>query len=129
MYNNVCTLGASMCSEWDKQKNRSNQEKHDLSLPKHKGNAMAKASTKQKAELKRLEKLPDKAIDLSDIPERLDWSEAQIGRFYRPVKQSVTMRLDADVIEWFKANSDKYQSRINQVLRQFVAEQRKHGEG
>jgi uncharacterized protein (DUF4415 family) len=86
---------------------------------------MKKLSAKQKKEIGRLEGLPEEDIDFSDIPEQLDWSQAQMGRFYRPVKQSVTMRLDADVLEWFKANSDKYQSRINQVLRQFVAEQRK----
>jgi hypothetical protein len=32
--------------------------------------------------------LSDEAIDLSDIPERLDWAQAQVGRFYRPIKQA-----------------------------------------
>jgi hypothetical protein len=43
--------------------------------------------------------LPDEAIDLSDIPERLDWAQAQVGRFYRPIKQGVTRRVDADLLE------------------------------
>ena len=64
-------------------------------------------------------------IDLSDQPEILDWSNAERGKFYRPVKQSVTMRVDADVLEWFKSNNAKYQSRINQVLREFVQQERK----
>ena len=58
-------------------------------------------------QLEHLAALPDEAIDLSDIPERLDWAQAQVGRFYRPIKQSVTMRLDADVLEWSKENSGK----------------------
>jgi uncharacterized protein (DUF4415 family) len=77
-----------------------------------------------KKQLEHLAALPDEAIDLSDIPETLDWAQAQVGRFYRPIKQSVTMRLDADVLEWFKANSGKYQSRMNQVLREFMLSQR-----
>jgi uncharacterized protein (DUF4415 family) len=87
---------------------------------------MKKLSGKQLKMIKNLADLPDSAIDTSDLPEHLDWREAKIGQFYRPVKQSVTMRLDADVIAFFKANSQKYQSRINQVLRDFILEQRKH---
>ena len=75
--------------------------------------------------LERLAALPDSDIDLSDQPEILDWSNAERGKFYRPVKQSVTMRVDADVLEWFKSNNAKYQSRINQVLREFVQQERK----
>ena len=75
--------------------------------------------------LERLAALPDSDIDLSDQPEILDWSNAERGKFYRPVKQSVTMRVDADVLEWFKSNNAKYQSRINEVLREFVQQERK----
>ncbi|NJK44076.1 MAG: BrnA antitoxin family protein [Pleurocapsa sp. SU_196_0] len=81
--------------------------------------------TSEQQALERLANLPDADIDLSDLPEQLDWNDAERGKFYRPVKQSVTMRVDADVLAWFKANSEKYQSRINEVLREFVQEQRK----
>ena len=57
----------------------------------------------QLAELKSLAALPDNAIDPSDAPELLDWSGAKRGAFYRPVKQQLTLRLDADVVSWFKA--------------------------
>jgi uncharacterized protein (DUF4415 family) len=90
-----------------------------------KGDDKKKLSNKQKLALENPVKLPDSEIDLSDPPERLDWSDAERGKFYRPVKQSVTMRVDADVLEWFKSNSEKYQSRINQVLREFVQQERK----
>ena len=50
------------------------------------------------AESARLAALPDDSIDLSDMPEVLDWPNAERGKFYRPVKQQVTLRLDADVL-------------------------------
>ncbi len=53
----------------------------------------------------------------SDIPEITDWSHAVVGKFYRPVKQPVTIRLGADVIAWFKATGPGYQTRINALLR------------
>ena len=63
----------------------------------------SKALTKnQKAELKALAALPDDQIDTSDIPEVLDWADAKRGLFYRPVKQQLTLRLDVDVVTWFK---------------------------
>ena len=64
--------------------------------------------------------LPDRAINVADIPERRDWSGAERGRFYRPVKRVVTMRLDADVVAWFKARVLKYQTAVNRVLRDYM---------
>jgi len=77
----------------------------------------------QLAELKSLTALPDDAIDTSDAPEVLDWSGAKRGLFYRPVKQQLTLRLDADVVAWFKAHTtsaEGYQTRINRALREYV---------
>ena len=75
----------------------------------------------QQAEIQALAALPDEQIDTSDIPELLDWSGATRGLLYRPVKQQITLRLDADVVAWFKANvpgGRGYQTEINRVLRQ-----------
>ena len=47
--------------------------------------------------------MPVKDIDTSDIPEIADWSGAVFGKFYRPAKQQVTLRIDADVLAWFKS--------------------------
>src|SRR5664279_531237 len=57
-----------------------------------------------KRELAALATLPDKQIDTSDIPELPPnaWKDAVRGRFYRPVKQAVSLRLDADVVAWLK---------------------------
>jgi uncharacterized protein (DUF4415 family) len=77
----------------------------------------------QLAELKSLESVPDEAIDTSDAPELPDWSGARRGLFYRPIKQQLTLRLDADVVAWFKRHttaSEGYQTRINRALREYV---------
>lgn len=74
----------------------------------------------QKRDLKALAAMTDKDINLSDIPEQLDWSGAKRGVFYRPIKQQLTLRLDADVVDWFKRQGEGYQTRINAVLRKHV---------
>lgn len=82
----------------------------------------------QLAELKALAALPDREIDTSDAPELLDWSGAKRGLFYRPVKQQLTLRLDADVVAWFKrhrTSNEGYQTRINRALREYVQGQSK----
>jgi uncharacterized protein (DUF4415 family) len=78
---------------------------------------------KQRAELKSLAALPDDVIDTSDAPELVDWSGAKRGLFYRPVKQQLTLRLDADVVAWFKhhtTSNEGYQTRMNRALREYV---------
>jgi uncharacterized protein (DUF4415 family) len=78
---------------------------------------MKKVSKKQAKELAALAALPDEKIDLTDLPEVLDWSEAVVGKYYRPIKKSLTIRLDADVLAWLKAQGRGYQTRINKMLR------------
>ena len=74
-------------------------------------------------QIKALEALPDDQIDTTDAPEILDWSHARRGLFYKPVKRQITLRLDADIIAWFKANAHEghgYQTDINGALREHV---------
>lgn len=78
---------------------------------------------RQKAELAALAKLPDEAVDTGDIPEIADWRGAEIGKFYRPRKQIVTIRLDADILAWFKARGAKYQTAVNRALRDHVLQE------
>jgi uncharacterized protein (DUF4415 family) len=59
----------------------------------------------------------DADIDLTEMPEVLDWSGAEIGKFYRPSKQPVTMRLDTDIVGWLKSYGRGYQTRVNILLR------------
>ena len=78
---------------------------------------MNKVSRKQAKDLKALAALPDKKIDLSDLPEVQDWRGAIVGKFYRPIKKPVTIRIDADVLAWLKSQGPGYQTRINELLR------------
>ncbi len=78
---------------------------------------MPKVSRKLAKELAELAALPDEKIDFSDIPEVRDWSGWVRGKFYRPIKKSVTVRLDADVLAWLQAPGRGYQTRINKLLR------------
>lgn len=73
----------------------------------------------RRKELARLDALPADQIDTSDIPELTDeqWASAVRGRFYRPIKQQITARLDADVLAWLKAGGQGYQTRMNAILR------------
>ena len=87
------------------------------------------ASRKQRKELAALAALPDATIDLSDIPEIHNWRRAVVGRFYRPKKESLTIRLDADVLAWLRAEGPGYQTRVNMILRAAMEKQlaRDHG--
>ena len=77
------------------------------------------------AELAVIEAIAEEDIDLSDGPEITDWSGAVRGKFYRPEKQAVTIRLDADVVAWFKGSEPKYQTAVNRVLRDYMLSHRK----
>lgn len=85
---------------------------------------MSKADKKRIKELERLIEQQDHEVDTSDIPEIKDWSDATRGRFYRPVKRQVTLRLDADLLAWFRAQGSKYQTRMNAVLREYMERHR-----
>ena len=83
----------------------------------------SRLTREQQAELRSLAVLSDNAIDRSDAPELPNWSGAKRGLFYRPVKQQLTLRVDADVVAWFKnhtTTNEGYQTRINRALREYV---------
>ncbi|NQD56623.1 BrnA antitoxin family protein [Pseudomonas sp. CM25] len=77
-----------------------------------------------KTDWSRLARQDDQAIDTSDIPELNDdfFREAELRV---PAKQTVTIRLDTDVLAWFKDQGGGYQTRINQLLRQYMQAQQK----
>lgn len=82
-------------------------------------------SAEEKAALDAVRGRTDKEIDLTDpdAPEVRDWSGAVRGALFRPVKQPVTIRLDADVVAWFKRGGEGYQTRINEILREHMERQ------
>ena len=67
---------------------------------------------------------PDSEIDFSDIPPLPEsfWNNAVRNPFYRPVKQQLTVRLDADILAWLRRQGRGYQTRLNQVLRKAMIE-------
>lgn len=73
----------------------------------------------QRDHLAKLAMLPDDQINTNDIPEMTDeqLNTGVRGRFYRPVKQQITARVDADVLDWLKSQGKGYQARINAILR------------
>jgi uncharacterized protein (DUF4415 family) len=86
---------------------------------------MPKLSAEKRLKLQMLAARPDREIDLTDIPEiQAIPSDAVIGKFYRPKKTTVTIRLDADVLAWIKASGGGYQTRINAYLRQLMQQNR-----
>jgi uncharacterized protein (DUF4415 family) len=78
---------------------------------------MKRLTREQRSEIDVIAAKRDEEIDLSEMPEVIDWSEAEVGKFYRPPKKPVTMRLDADVVEWPKSDGPGYQTKANMLLR------------
>ena len=67
---------------------------------------------------------PESSLDFSDIPPLKEtfWQNAIRNPFYRPVKQQLTVRLDADVVAWLQKEGKGYQTRLNRLLRQAMLE-------
>ena len=73
----------------------------------------------QKAELAAVASQPEASINHADIPALGDafWQTAMRNPFYKPTKQSTTVRVDSDVLHWLKSEGKGYQTRINTILR------------
>ena len=73
---------------------------------------------------KRLDAMQDEDIDLTDVPEITPemFAKAVVRRGLPPppIKQQITIRLDYDVLRWFRAQGDGYQTRINSLLRAYM---------
>jgi uncharacterized protein (DUF4415 family) len=73
---------------------------------------------------KRVDAMRDEDIDLSDIPEATPemFAKAVLRIGFKPIppKEQITLRLDADVLEWFRARGAGYQTQINLLLRAYM---------
>jgi uncharacterized protein (DUF4415 family) len=87
-------------------------------------NTLSPLTAKQRRQVAALASMPDERIDYSDIPPLKDrfWKNAVRNPFYRPVKQQLTVRLDADVVAWLREQGKGYQTRINALLRAAMME-------
>ena len=92
---------------------------------------MKKPNTSKKLQTnwKRLRAMRDDDIDYSDIPPVSPemFARGVLRRGLKPVprKKQLTLRIDADVVEWYKAQGLGYQTRINALLRAYMEESRK----
>jgi uncharacterized protein (DUF4415 family) len=82
----------------------------------------SKMTAKQRKRLAALAAMPDSKIDYSDIPKQtadLKWTRPG-ALISVENKQQITLRLDSEVLDFFKNTGARYQSRINAVLREYV---------
>lgn len=89
---------------------------------------MSKVPEAIRKELAALSAKPENDIDFSDLPATTeqDWQGAVRGKFYRPIKQQLTVRIDADVLEWLKSDGKGYQGRLNEILRAAMLDKMRH---
>jgi len=86
---------------------------------------MKKLAAAQKREIAAIAAKTDATIDFSEMPEVIDWTGAEVGRFYRPSKRPVTIRLDDDIILWLKSYGRGYQTKANLLLRHAMESNRR----
>ena len=76
------------------------------------------------AELDALAAMPESEIDTTHMPPIADWSHAARGPYYRPIERPLSLRVDADIIDWFQQHGQGYQTRMNFALREYVERHR-----
>ena len=92
---------------------------------------MKRTSKEFRDQVEAIAKIADEDIDISEMPELThdDFLHGERAKFYKPIKRSTTIRLDADVVEWFKRQNEPkgYQTRINEALRSFMLREIRKG--
>ena len=83
-------------------------------------------TTAQKARLDAIAALPDDEIDTSDAPFLADAAWVKAVNFPH-AKKLISLRIDGDVIDFFKHSGARYQARMNAVLRSYVTAQKRLG--
>ena len=91
-------------------------------------NNLPPLTEEHKAELRALAEMPDSEIDFSDIPplDETFWKNAVRNPFYKPTKESTTVRVDSDVLAWLKSQGKGYQTRMNAILREAMLRSLEH---
>lgn len=80
-------------------------------------------SLQSRTDWERVDGMRDEDIDLSDLPEipPEEFAQALVRQGLKPIarKAQITLRIDTDVLEWFRAKGSGYQSQMNAVLRAY----------
>ena len=69
----------------------------------------------QLADLRAAEAAPPNTADIPEAP-AANWAHAR--RFFKPRKEAISLRLDADVLDWLRRRHERYQPAINRILRE-----------
>jgi uncharacterized protein (DUF4415 family) len=97
---------------------------------------MKRASTKTNS-VKRLKISEKSRLAYQNRDRRLDgdpdapqlppdyWNKAVIGKYYRPVKTQISFRIDNEVLDWLKSKGEGHLSRINEILRERMTQERR----
>jgi uncharacterized protein (DUF4415 family) len=95
-----------------------------MTKPVHKTLADSPMTPARQRKLAKLAGRPDSEIDFSDLAPLKEsfWKNAVRNPYYRPMKQQLTVRLDADVVAWLRQQGRGYQTRLNRVLREAMLE-------
>ena len=80
-------------------------------------------SARSRTDWQRVDQMRDEDIDLSDLPEipPEEFAKALVRKGLKPIgrKSQITLRIDTDVLEWFRAKGAGYQSQMNAVLKAY----------
>jgi uncharacterized protein (DUF4415 family) len=79
----------------------------------------------QKARLNAIAAMPDERINYTDAPYLPNAAWVKVAKL-PDVKQQITLRLDGDVLDYFRHTGKRYQTRINAVLRSYVEAHKAH---
>jgi len=85
---------------------------------------MSKASTKTRSvkisnRTRRLYEERERSLDRAEVPQLppTQWAKGAIGKYYRPLKSQISVRVDNDVLDWLRSKGEGYLTRINAILR------------
>jgi uncharacterized protein (DUF4415 family) len=81
-------------------------------------NGTSKRPVLTEAQLAQLSAAENLEPDTTDIPEAPAENWRYARRFYKPRKEAISLRIDADVLDWLRHRSERYQSEINRILRE-----------
>ena len=85
---------------------------------------MSKASTKTRSvkisnRTRRLYEERERSLDRAEVPQLppAQWAKGTIGKYYRPLKSQISVRVDNDVLDWLRSKGEGHLTRINAILR------------
>lgn len=82
-----------------------------------------KISEETKRTYRRRDRALDKDADAPQMPPSY-WAGASIGKYYRPLKTQISLRIDTEVLDWLKSKGEGHLTRINEILRERMAAER-----